>query len=113
MDSMAISKQSSLIYIGTQATPGSTLSCYDMNGTYVWSKAFSNYLIYDIALSPDESFLAAVDNTGKSLYQITLSNQSMTWLTISLFTSTYRVSISPNSSMILVSGNPSFGLYSK
>lgn len=73
-----------------------------MDGTLLWGYELSNYAIADMVLSPDESYLALVDSNGGNVYKMIISTKVLTSLSVGF--QPERVSISPNSLQILVSG---------
>lgn len=107
---MALSKDSTTIYIAAESNSNSTVSSWDINGTFHWGYVLTNNWIPDITLSPDETYLAFVDDTGNA-YILNISTQALNSYLVGM-AAAFRVSISPNSFLILVSGyDLTFGLF--
>lgn len=75
---MAVSTISRTVYLGAESSTGSTVSSFDMNGTLHWGYALSTYWIFDMALAPDETYLAFIDFNNSHIYKMNLSTQVLT-----------------------------------
>lgn len=81
-----------------------TLSSWSSNGTFDWGYALTiNGGIVDMTLSPDETYLVLVDK-GSSIYKMTLSSKTLVMYSLDTISSTNRLSISPDSTKILLTG---------
>lgn len=80
-----------------------TLSCWNLDGTLNWGYELSTDYIYDMSLSPDETYLVLADETNGYLLKVSIPGLTLKSYTTG-FQYAYRVYISPSSSLILATG---------
>lgn len=74
---MVTSSNSPTIYIGVESGTNNTVSSWNLNGTLNWGYIISSNVLYDMALSHDESFLTFVSGTS-NVYLMNISSKSLT-----------------------------------
>lgn len=75
-----MSSDTRTFYIAAESSAGTTLSCWDLNGTLNWGYVIPGSWVFDMSLSPDETYLAITQYSSSKMYIMDTNSLTLTSL---------------------------------